>query len=166
MPRNNNTAKRKDSKGRVLRTGESQRKDGTYDFRYMDSNHKRRSIYAMTLEDLRRKEDELTTCKTMGAEDCTTVEDLRKKEAEAMICAIMGIDLSKGHITVIELVEQYVKHKRNVRAATQTGYERRSYLGKIQSDPGRSSSLLRHRYGQTARDHERKELQFCAVGRQ
>lgn len=122
MPRNNNTTKRKDSKGRVLRTGESQRKDGTYDFRYMDSNHKRRSIYAMTLEDLRRKEDELTTCKTMGAEDCTTVEDLRKKEAEAMICAIMGIDLSKGHITVIELVERYVKHKRNVRAATQTGY--------------------------------------------
>ena len=89
MPRNNNTAKRKDSKGRVLRTGESQRKDGTYDFRYMDSNHKRRSIYAMTLEDLRRKEDELTTCKTMGAEDCTTVEDLRKKEAEAMICVEM-----------------------------------------------------------------------------
>lgn len=43
------------SKGRALKTGESQHKDGTYDYRYTDKNHNRRSIYAMTLEDLRRK---------------------------------------------------------------------------------------------------------------
>lgn len=122
MQKKNDKPKRRDSKGRILRTGESQRKDGTYDYRYMDKDHKRRSIYAMTLEDLRRKEDELTACKTLGADDCTTVEELRKKEAEMLICAAMGIDLSQGNITVIELVERYVKHKRNVRYATQSGY--------------------------------------------
>lgn len=42
--------KRKDSKGRILHTGESQRKDGTYDYRYTDSTNKRHSIYAPTLE--------------------------------------------------------------------------------------------------------------------
>jgi len=81
MPRKNNTAKRKDSKGRLLRTGEGQRKDGTYDYRYTDKDHVRHSIYAPTLEELRRKVDELNACKTLGMEECTSVEELRKKEA-------------------------------------------------------------------------------------
>lgn len=37
MPR----TKRKDKSRAVLRTGESQRADGTYQFRWTDSNHKR-----------------------------------------------------------------------------------------------------------------------------
>ena len=41
--------KRRDSKGRILRTGESQRKNGMYEFRYTDVNKKRRSIYDMDL---------------------------------------------------------------------------------------------------------------------
>ena len=122
MARKNNTTKRRDSKGRILRTGESQRKDGTYDYRYTDENHKRRSIYAATLEELRRKVDELNACKTLGMEDCASVEEYRKKEAELLICAAMGIDLSKGNITVIELVARYIRQKRNVRQATQSGY--------------------------------------------
>ena len=51
--------KRKDKKGRILRTGESQRKNGMYEFRYTDSNKKRRSIYDMDLMSLRKKEDEI-----------------------------------------------------------------------------------------------------------
>ena len=38
--------KRKDSKGRVLKDGESQRANGTYDYRYTDIHKKRRCIYA------------------------------------------------------------------------------------------------------------------------
>lgn len=39
---------RKDSKGRVLRKGESQRKnDGRYIYQYTDPNGKRHVIYAM-----------------------------------------------------------------------------------------------------------------------
>ena len=122
MPRKNHTAKRKDSKGRVLRAGESQRKDGTYDYRYTDKDHKRRSIYAATLEELRSKVDELNACKTMGMEECTSLEELRKKEAEAMICAMLGIDITKGDITVNELVDRYINQKRNVRYTTRSGY--------------------------------------------
>lgn len=47
---------RKDSKGRVLRKGESERKDGTYMYRYMDECKKRHSVYAKTLPELREKE--------------------------------------------------------------------------------------------------------------
>lgn len=53
-------ASRKDNKGRVLRTGESQRKDGTYQYRYTDVYGKRRCEYAKTLNDLRIKEEEIT----------------------------------------------------------------------------------------------------------
>lgn len=48
--------KRKDNKGRVLKEGESQRKDGTYDYRWRTSGGKRHSVYAKTLEELREKE--------------------------------------------------------------------------------------------------------------
>lgn len=48
MPR----TKRKDKSRAVLRTGESQRADGTYQFRWTDSNHKRFCVYAKTLDEL------------------------------------------------------------------------------------------------------------------
>ena len=51
--------KRKDSKGRILKDGESQRKNGTYDYRYTDCHQKRRCIYAKTLTELRKKEAEI-----------------------------------------------------------------------------------------------------------
>lgn len=47
---------RKDSKGRVLRTGECQRKDGYYMYQYQDLNGKRRTIYSKDLPKLREKE--------------------------------------------------------------------------------------------------------------
>lgn len=48
--------KRKDNKGKVLKTGESQRKDGRYCFRYMDLDGKRKYIYDTDLNSLREKE--------------------------------------------------------------------------------------------------------------
>lgn len=38
--------KRRDQKGRILKTGESQRNDGHYMFRYTDIHKKRRYVYA------------------------------------------------------------------------------------------------------------------------
>lgn len=38
--------RRKDKSKRVLKEGESQRKDGTYDFRWRTSDGKRHSVYA------------------------------------------------------------------------------------------------------------------------
>ena len=49
--------KRKDKSRVVLKKGESQRKDGTYDYRWTSKNGKRHSIYAQTLEELRIKEE-------------------------------------------------------------------------------------------------------------
>lgn len=58
--------KRRDSKGRILRTGERQRKNGMYEFRYTDANKKRRSIYDMDLMKLRQKEDEIKLLRHEG----------------------------------------------------------------------------------------------------
>lgn len=41
--------KRRDQKDRILKTGESQRNDGHYMFRYTDIHKKRRYVYAKTL---------------------------------------------------------------------------------------------------------------------
>ena len=49
--------KRRDSKGRVLKDGESQRKNGSYMYRYTDIHKKRQYIYAKTLEELRKQEE-------------------------------------------------------------------------------------------------------------
>ena len=53
-------ANRKDNKGRVLHKGEGQRKiDNRYFYRYTDPFGKRRDIYALTLEELRIKENKI-----------------------------------------------------------------------------------------------------------
>lgn len=51
--------KRKDNKGRLLRTGESQRKDLIYQCRYTDFRGKQETVYASDLQDLRKKEKEI-----------------------------------------------------------------------------------------------------------
>jgi len=48
--------RRKDSAGRVLKDGEHQRKNGTYEFKYRSKSGRRHSVYAKTLEELREKE--------------------------------------------------------------------------------------------------------------
>ena len=51
--------KRKDKYGRVLKEGECVRKDGRYQFRYNGIDGKRKTVYAKTLDDLRKKEQEI-----------------------------------------------------------------------------------------------------------
>lgn len=91
-------AKRKDNKGRLLRTGESQRKDLTYMYRYTDIRGKRQCVYA---DDLNK---------------------LREKEKKIQLDTLQGLDISGGGITVIDLVERYVSLRRNVRYNTTVGY--------------------------------------------
>ena len=43
----------------TLRKGETQRKDGIYDYRWTSPDGKRHSIYASTLEELRAKEEQI-----------------------------------------------------------------------------------------------------------
>jgi len=92
-------SRRKDDKGRVLKTGESQRKDLIYQYRYTDILGKRKCIYAATLEQLREKEK----CVLKEMED--------------------GIDYAAGQMTVIELLERYISLKQGVRTSTKVGYK-------------------------------------------
>ena len=90
--------KRKDHKGRILRTGESQRKDLIYQYRYTDARGKRKTIYASDLKELREKEKEI-----------------QKYLYE-------GINYAAGEVTVIALVERYISLKQGVRYNTKVGY--------------------------------------------
>ena len=94
-----NNKKRKDKKGRILKTGESQRKDFVYQYRYTDFHGKRQTVYASTLQELRQKEKEIQK----------QVDD--------------GLDYEAGQITVIELIEKYISLKQGVRYNTKVGYQ-------------------------------------------
>lgn len=91
--------KRKDDKGRLLEKGESQRKDGSYMYRWNDLEGKRRTIYAPTLNELRNKK-----------------LDISKKE---IFC---GISWSDGKMTVRNLIEQF-ENLQNVKITTRKKYE-------------------------------------------
>jgi len=62
----NKGGKRLDKNRIKLRTGESQRKNGTYDYRWSTPDGKRHTIYANTLEELREKEEEVICDKRDG----------------------------------------------------------------------------------------------------
>lgn len=94
--------KRQDKRGRVLKDGERQRADGSFEYRWIDSSEKRRSVYAKTLDELRQKED-----------------NIKKDIAD-------GINFDAGEKTVAELAQEFfdikkLKWKRNsVRAYSST----------------------------------------------
>lgn len=90
--------KRKDHKGRILRTGESRRKDLIYQYRYTDIRGKRQTVYSSDLRELREKEKEI------------------QKQLDE------GIDYAAGKATVIALVERYISLKQGVRYNTKVGY--------------------------------------------
>lgn len=77
-------SRRRDHKGRILRTGESQRADLTYQYRYTDSSGTRHYIYNPDLHALREE-----------------VKHIQVKLS-------MGIDYAKGNITVLELAKKYI----------------------------------------------------------
>ena len=52
-------AKRVDNKGRVLRVGESQNKDGRYCYKWTDSNGNVALYMHFTLAELRKKEEQI-----------------------------------------------------------------------------------------------------------
>lgn len=60
------TNKRFDKRHRLLRTGEIQRSDGYYTYRWTAKNGKRHSVTASTLEGLRKKEDAIIRDKLDG----------------------------------------------------------------------------------------------------
>ena len=101
------TEKRKDTRGRVLRTGESQRPDGSYQFRWSEGGE-RRTRYAPTLEALRHKEDEIARQRLLGRLS------------------------TGGSATVGQLVERHMLLRPNLRERTRRSY--RNTIAHLQPD--------------------------------
>lgn len=92
-------ASRKDSKGRVLKTGESERKDGLYQYRYTEASGERKTIYANNLN------------------------DLRKKEQEIQKLLDLGVSYFEGSMSVSDLLDRYLALKQHLRKNTVRGYQ-------------------------------------------
>jgi len=90
---------RKDSKGRVLRKGESQR-EKYYIYQYRDMNNKRRVVYAKDLPELREKEKKIN----QDTDD--------------------GIDIyTGGNITLSVAFDKYIAGKLELKQSTKTNYK-------------------------------------------
>ena len=104
--------KRRDNKNRILRNGESQRKDGRYAFKYTDTNGRTQFVYSWKLENT----DRLPS----GKRDCLS---LREKEKQISRDLNDQIVPHGGDMTVLQLVQKYVLQKTGVRHNTEAGYQ-------------------------------------------
>ena len=105
------SAKRRDKKGRVLRNNESQRSDGRYAYKYF-VNGTPKFAYSWKLE----KSDSLPA----GKRECKSLREI-EKEIERDLND--GIFPNADDVTVMQLVEKYLKTKTGVRANTKAGYK-------------------------------------------
>ena len=105
------SGKRRDNKNRILRNGESQRKDGRYAFKYIDTTGKQQFVYSWKLE---------KTDKTPAGKR----DDISLREKERMILKDIDDQIVPrgGEMTVIELVQKYLLQKTGVRHNTEANY--------------------------------------------
>lgn len=103
--------KRRDNKNRILRNGESERKDGRYAFKYIDATGKPQFVYSWKLE----KTDKLPTGKR---------DDLSLREKEKLIQKDIDDQIVPrgGEMTAEELVRKYLMQKTGVRHNTEANY--------------------------------------------
>ena len=115
-------AKRKDNKGRNLRLGESQRKDGRYVYKYTDIYGKPQFIYAWKL---------VPTDKTPAGKR----EDLSLREKEKQIKKDLddGINTIGGKMTVCQLYAKKNSQRKNVKLNTKKG--RQHLMNALENDP-------------------------------
>ena len=104
------STKRKDSKGRILKTGESQRKDGMYVYKYQGIDGKPKFLYSWRLTD--------TDPLPRGKRPC---KSLREKEEEVLRDNLDGIDSIGKKMTLCELYEKHNNVHPNVRKTTESG---------------------------------------------
>lgn len=105
--------KRRDSKNRALRSGESQRKDGRYAYKYVDTFGKPQFVYAWKLVP--------TDTPPAGKR-----EDISLREKEKAIQKDLddGIDTVGKKMTVCQLYAKQIRQRGNVRDSTIAGRKR------------------------------------------
>ena len=114
--------KRRDNKERILRTGESQRKDGRYAYKYIDAFGKQQFVYSWKL---------VATDKTPAGK--RELPALRDKIKEISRDLEDGIDTIGKKMTVCQLYAKQNGLRKNVKHGTKKG---RDYLmGLLQDDP-------------------------------
>lgn len=105
-------SKRRDSKGRLLKVGESQRSDGMYMYRYNDAGGVRRTIYSWRLVDT----DKLPVGKKAGA----PLRDLEKQLTRDTDDGIESFVASKK--TLDDFFRKYMAMKKELKPTTRSGY--------------------------------------------
>lgn len=103
--------RRKDTKNRVLKEGEYQRANGTFEYKWRDKRGKRHSIYAKTLE------------------------ELREKEIDVLRDVLDGIRAEKSDLTINDLFHLWVQIKRGLKENTFSNYKY-MYTQFVESDFG------------------------------
>lgn len=103
-------AKRKDTKGRILRDGEIQKADGRYEFRYYDINGERRSFYSWRLT--------ITDPTPEGKRECAS---LREMERDILRDVQDGL-LTQQKITLNCRWDDYIDNKPELKQSTRTNY--------------------------------------------
>lgn len=100
--------KRRDNKGRILKTGESQRTDGRYLYKYIDTFGEPQSVYSWKLV--------ATDRVPKGKRDCVS---LREKEAEIRKDLEDGIDAVGKKMTLCQLYAKQNAQRGTVKKTTQ-----------------------------------------------
>ena len=101
--------KRKDLKGRVLRTNEAQRPDGRYEYRYINLLGERKSIYSWRLTE--------TDSAPAGKH---SPKSLREMEQEIVKDTLEGI--RRNNQTVNDRWDMYIASKTELKASTRNNY--------------------------------------------
>lgn len=103
---------RKDNRGRKLRKGESQRKDGRYSYKYLDPLGNPHFVYSWRL----MKSDAMPS----GHRDGPSLREMEQKIQDSLQAGLVAD--SSADMTVCELVERYLAQKRGFRENTEANY--------------------------------------------
>lgn len=145
-------ANRKDTKGRNLREGESQRSDGRYQYRYTDSGGVRRTVYSWKLVET----DKLPKGKK-------NTPALRTMEHDIQCDIDYGIDVSTAqHMTLNEYANDYLANKVEIKASTLEVYKC-YYANYVRDDALGSKLLSRIRYSDIKKLYLR--LMYCKTSK-
>lgn len=114
--------KRRDKRNRILHNGETQRKDGRYRFKYINTDGKEKCVYSWRLD----HNDPYPKGKRKDL-------SLREKEKQIEQDIFNKIISNGGNYTVLTLVEKYVSLKTGVRHNTEAGYK--TVINILKKDP-------------------------------
>ena len=120
MPRKERDEKRRDSKGRLLKSGESQRSDGRYAYKYTDTFGNPQFVYSWKLVPT----DKIPAGKRPDI-------SLREKVKQIQQDIADGIDPIGKKMTVCQLYAKYIRQRGNVKRGTKKS---RQQLMKLLSD--------------------------------